>query len=86
MLDPSNGGVQAFLNPTNYGVDYDGPLPDIQTSNVVEIPQSSITLEEDDENILQMLVNPLTVDGNHGIVLYKQTLSLMHQMLNNPSY
>ena len=72
-------GVRDLLDCRNLGVDYDGPLPEIETSNNVQVPQSSIALSEDDESVLKLLVDPLTDDGNHGIE--HETLILLGQCL-----
>ena len=73
-------GVRDLLDCRNLGVDYDGPLPEIETSNNVQVPQSSIALSEDNESVLKLLVDPLTDDGNHGIEHY-ETLILLGQCL-----
>ena len=36
------------LDVNSYGIDDDGPIPDIQTINHVEIPQSSVVLSDTD--------------------------------------
>jgi hypothetical protein len=57
MCNSPQDGTRSFLNQNSYGIDYDVPLPQIETSNTVEIPQSSVSLEEEDEAILQLLIH-----------------------------
>ena len=65
-MDPENAN---FLL---YGVDDDGPLPELQIHNDVQVPRSSVRLSDNDYNVLVNAVNPLADDGNHGISLYEE--------------
>ena len=67
--------VQELINPNYhnllYGIDDDGPLPELQTRNDVQVPRSTVELSDNYHNILVKAVNPLA-DGNHGISLYEE--------------
>ncbi|CAB3983374.1 uncharacterized protein LOC110059588 [Paramuricea clavata] len=73
--------VQGVLDDTNqdwdeYGIDGDGPIPEIDADDVVEVPETHLTLTEAQLNQLQMLVDPLANDDNHGINLYNMTIGI----------
>ncbi len=72
--------VQGVLNNANqdwneYGIDGDGPLPETDADDVVEVPETQLTITEAQLNQLQMLVDPLANDDNHGINLYTTTVA-----------
>ena len=60
-----------------YGVDYDGPLPEVTTDNNVIIPESHIVLTQHEIQILQDRVDPLQDDGNSGINHFLNTVSVL---------
>ena len=69
--------VQELVGPNNanlllYGIDDDGPLPEIQTRNDVQVPRSTVELSDNDYIILVNAVNPLADNGNHGISLHEE--------------
>lgn len=54
-----------------YGVDPDGPVPDLETDNIVIVPESTIQVTDNHTNEIRVLVpNPLNDDENHGIGHY----------------
>ena len=68
--------VRDLVNPntfhTNtYGVDDEGPLPEVQTANNVVVPECEIVLAREQWASLQTLVNPLDEDNEHGKLLFK---------------
>ncbi len=65
------------VKPNEYGIDDEAPVGELQTENHVVVPRSSITLSLEATEMLQMLVNPLADDGNHGIDLYHAALSIV---------
>ena len=74
--------VQGVLNDTHqnwdeYGVDEDGPLPESDADNAVEVPETQLTITEAQLNQLLMLVDPLAKDGNHAINLYNMTIGVI---------
>ena len=37
--------ITDVLDYNQYGIDFDGPLPEVETSNVVEVPQPEVTFK-----------------------------------------
>ena len=60
----------------------DGPLPEIQTINHVEIPESDIVLEDEDMAALALLVDPLHEDNEYGKQLYVNACEILEMILN----
>ena len=70
------------LDVNSYGVDDDdGPMPDIQAINHVEIPQSSIVLGDEDMAALALLVEPLEEDNECGKNLFNNTCEILERIL-----
>ena len=65
------------IDPSTYGLDDDGPVPQLQTNNNVTVPRSSVELTDEDRAILALSLDPLVDDGNHGIHLYLQTMQII---------
>ena len=54
-----------------YGVDPEGPVPDIETDNMVTVPESTVQVTDNHADEIRSLVpDPLVDDGNHGIAHY----------------
>ena len=70
------------LDVNSYGIDDDGPLPEIQTINHVEIPESDIVLEDEDMAALALLVDPLHEDNEHGKQLYVNACEILEMIPN----
>ena len=68
-----------LVNLESYGVDYEGPLPEISTNNNVIVPES-LQLNEEQYQELQQRVNPLADDGNNGIELFSTTVDLVKEL------
>lgn len=66
--------INDVFDINNYGIDDEGPLPELQTNNNVVIPDINVNINEITMNTIQQ-VNPLENDGNHGIDVF---LSLLH--------
>ena len=56
LLDLTDSGV--------YGIDDDGPTPELQTANDVQVPEIDIYLSVDQENYLASTFDPCANDGN----------------------
>ena len=68
----NNIGIHPIINDIFddcYGIDEEGPLPELQTNNNVRIPDIDVTINETTMNSIQQ-VNPLENDGNHGIDVF----------------
>ena len=71
----------ASLDVNSYGVDDDGPLPQVQTVNHVEIPESTIQVPEEILVLLSTLVNPLEEDNEHGKRIFLNTCNVLEIIL-----
>ena len=54
-------------NWQTYGIDYDGPVTDIQADNNVVVSESHIQLTDHQLQELHSRMDPLSDDGNNGI-------------------
>jgi hypothetical protein len=82
MMNSGYSAIQSLLGNNawnNYGVDDDGPLPDSDSDNNVQIPEVEFHLNEEQQQHLNNTINPLDDDGNHGCELYCQTLNIINQ-------
>ena len=51
-----------------YGVDPEGPVPDLETDNMVTVPESTVQVTDNHaDEITSLIPDPLVDDGNHGI-------------------
>ena len=82
----SCGGTYAdrlLEEPVNSSIEDEGPIPEIQTSNNVIIPRSTLDLNEEQITMLNELFNWETDDRNYGMQLYSnvvdyiETITLM---------
>ena len=70
-----------LLNFDEYGVDYEGPTPDITTNNNVVVPDTLVILTEQQQ--LSSTINPLTDDGNYGINHYLEALDIVKSFVQS---
>ena len=78
----SNNGstVRDLLDRTqadDYGIDEDGPLPNLQTNNHVEVPRCSIVLNHEEEAALHENIPDVCTDNNFGINVYSQVVNFL---------
>ena len=64
-------------NWQTYGIDYEGPLTDIETDNNVVVPESPIQLTDHQLQELHRRVDPLSDDGNNGIDHFLNTVTII---------
>lgn len=76
-VNVQNALSRYLINFDEYGIDDEAPVAALQTDNNVEVPRCSISLPLQAVEILQMMVNPLSDDGNHGINLYQITVNFV---------
>ena len=72
--------IQDVLDPDcSYGVDEDGPIPQLQSEAPVVVDPPNIQLDPHQSVIVDYICNvqALTDDGNHGVTHYLQTLQLV---------
>ncbi|XP_028408223.1 uncharacterized protein LOC114530807 [Dendronephthya gigantea] len=67
-----------LVNFEEYGIDYDGPVPDIVTDNKIVVPNSEVVLTEEELLHLESTVNPLDNDGNNGIDYFLRVLDIVN--------
>jgi len=65
---------------SSYGIEYDGPSPELQTNNNVQVPINLVHLTGVQYQTLQHIANPLDNDGNHGINLYQRVCQFLESL------
>ena len=77
--------VREVMNPADidnyYGVDDDGPLPELQTYNHVEVPRCAIELTAQEQTIMDA-VDSLVDDSEYGINSYETAKRLLRGILS----
>ena len=68
----------------DYGIDDEGPIPDLQTHNHVVVPRSDIELNETEYQLLTQSINCTEEDGNHGMQVYVNTVQHIENLLQQP--
>lgn len=81
-LHVSELAVQTALNQNHidfeqYGIDDDGPVPELQTNNYVAIARSTVQLADEERTILTLTIDPLVEDNNHGINSFLQGVEMV---------
>ena len=70
--------IESNENLDYYGVEFDGPLPDVNDGNIVNIPESRADISENCLIALQNAnIDPLSDDGNSGIDIYETVLNVI---------
>lgn len=64
-----------------YGIDWDGPVPDIQTSlePVVEVPSTNNPLQEADLMLLKSTIDRHRNSEEYGVDIYLEVLSFVEE-------
>ena len=68
--------LPGISNVESYGIDHEGPLPDITTNNNITVPET-LQLTEEQYQELQQRVNPIEDDRNNGIERFLTTVDLV---------
>ena len=76
-----NEGAGDSLDYSLYGIDEEGPLPEINSDNDIVVPESSIVLSDEQFSFLSQTIDPLHEDSNEGITLYMQAIELLTNLL-----
>lgn len=79
-------GVDSVFNGTvdhNYGVDLEGPIASLETSNNVQVPETSILLNQTQMEWLKTEVNVSSNDNNYGITLYMRAVDTVLRIINS---
>lgn len=69
------------LNYSLYGIDEEGPPPEINSDNNIVVPESSIVLSDEQFRYLNQSVHPLHEDSNEGITAYMQAIDILTDLL-----
>ena len=72
--------LAALDDENGYGIDVEGPLPELQTDNNVQVPECLVQLTEDQNITLGSQVNPLDDDGNHGIEHFRMVVRFLNAL------
>ena len=72
-----------LLNFDEYGVDYEGPTPDVDTNSNVVVPGMSVLLTQQQQQQLSSTIDPLADDGNYGIKNYLEVLEIVKGFVEN---
>eukprot|EP00112_Aurelia_sp_Birch-Aquarium-sp1_P016476 Seg3739.2 transcript_id=Seg3739.2/GoldUCD/mRNA.D3Y31 product="hypothetical protein" protein_id=Seg3739.2/GoldUCD/D3Y31 len=65
----------------DYGIDDEGPIPDLQTRNHVVVPRSDIELNETEHQLLTQTINYIEEDGKHGMQVYINAVQFIENLL-----
>lgn len=71
----------AIINWEIFGIDYDGPIPEVSTNNNVVVPDSEIVITEAQLQQLYLAVNPLSDDGDYGINHFVKVVEILQSFL-----
>jgi hypothetical protein len=65
----------------NYGIDWDGPAPDMQTTDSPEVvvPFTTNPLQEADFALLKTAIDPLCNSDEYGVDIYLEVLTFCEQ-------
>lgn len=67
------------------GIDPDGPVGDIETGNIIVVPESTINLTENQVSEIRRLVpDNLSDDSNHGIHHYLTVRNYLKAQFHQP--
>ena len=79
-VDPQS--VEEAISMLNeYGIDEEAPLPDINSDNDVVVPETWVSLINEQEQQLKQIVDPLFDDNNEGINNYQRAVQEVINLL-----
>ena len=64
-----------------YGIDWNGPIPDSEDADHVEVATTRKPLEEQDFLHLQATISPVSYSDCHGVDLFIRSVEFFHQKL-----
>ena len=65
-----------LIDPNLYGVEEDGPVPDVDAEDVVIVPAVNVHIAQLEEAAI-LQIDPLYNDHNYGIELYLQVIAII---------
>ena len=81
-FDPQTEEQAMVCDWDEYGMDEDAPLPNVDSDNDVQVPESRIPLTTEQRENLRAEVDPLAFDDNEGINIYQQTVQYLKDLLS----
>ena len=69
-----------------YGIDFDGPTPELQTNNDVQVPDIDLNFNEITQQYMQNSFDPLQNDNDYGVSLYCQLVEYLEGQINNTDH
>jgi hypothetical protein len=70
------------INPTEYGIDWNGPIPSVESDTVIVNEPGNILNNDQYTNLISR-VNPLQIDDCYGINVYLKCVSVVAEILRN---
>lgn len=67
------------------GTDDNGPLPELQLNNNVEVPENSVQVNDSTMEEISQAIKPFTEDGNHGINLFVTLVNFLENKWQWPT-
>lgn len=74
--------VDASMEVRNYGVDEEGPVPHVEEESSIEVPQSTLTLNDDQLLLVSNVVNDLRGNSENGIIPYIVAVDMVNSFVN----
>ena len=71
-----------LINIDSYGIDYNGLPFQIITDNNIIVPSSEVELTDEQLQVLQNHVHPLTDDGDNGIKQFLRAVNIVDNFVN----
>ena len=83
-LAPTNmNGLLELKDSSLYGIDDDGPIPELKTADDIQVPERDIQISVDQENYLASTFDPWANDGNIGKKTFLQVRNSLTQLLEH---
>ena len=76
-------GLLELKDSSLYGIDDDGPIPELKTADDIQVPERDIQISVDQENYLASTFDPWANDGNIGKKTFLQVRNSLTQLLEH---
>ena len=81
-LNPETEDQAMVGNWNEYGLDENAPLPNVNSDNNIQVPESRIPLTEEQRKLLRVAIDPAAFDDNEGINIYQETVQCLRNLLS----
>ena len=71
-----------LVNVESYGIDYEGPAPEVVTENNIIVPNCEVELNEKQFQFLENEVQPLADDENNGVEHFLKAVDILKNFVN----